>query len=183
MLRPERVVTAAAVLFFAAACQRQSEVQPVDSGTAPAAAMEGPKTDAPREGPPAELPPAMVSYREGDAAFAAGDHAKAIEKAQAATRADPSLTIAWNLLGRAQAQQFAKSRDAAAAKQAHAAFERAVKLDPNFLPAWQNLAELYEREGRMKDAAEAYGKVLAIAPDHPEKARLEAFIRTAGATQ
>ena len=41
-------------------------------------------------------------------------------------------------------------------EEAIAAFNEAVKLDPNFVEAWQNLAALYERKGDTKKALEAF---------------------------
>lgn len=44
-----------------------------------------------------------------------------------------------------------------------AAFEEAVKIDPTFSDAWQNLALLYEKTGQSKKALEAFKKAKQIA--------------------
>jgi tetratricopeptide (TPR) repeat protein len=43
------------------------------------------------------------------------------------------------------------------------AFEEAVKLDPSFTDAWQNLALLYEKTGEEKKALEAFKKAKKLA--------------------
>jgi len=43
-----------------------------------------------------------------------------------------------------------------------------VKKDPNNLPAWVELGNLYFDSDRPKDAVEAYGRYLAIKPDNPD---------------
>jgi len=43
------------------------------------------------------------------------------------------------------------------------AFEEAVKIDPNFTEAWQNLAVLYEKLGQEKKAVEAFRRSKKIA--------------------
>ncbi|MEA3213048.1 MAG: hypothetical protein QOE70_6105 [Chthoniobacter sp.] len=43
------------------------------------------------------------------------------------------------------------------------AFEEAVKLDPTFADAWQNLAALYEKNGDEKKAMEAFRRAKKIA--------------------
>ena len=48
---------------------------------------------------------------------------------------------------------------------ARASFEAALKLDPSYLPALDNLAQLDTLEGRPADARERYRKALARTPD------------------
>jgi len=43
------------------------------------------------------------------------------------------------------------------------AFEEAVKIDPTFTEAWQNLAALYEKRGDEKKAVEAYRRAKKLA--------------------
>lgn len=47
--------------------------------------------------------------------------------------------------------------------EAIAAFEEAVKLDPTFVEAWQNLATLYEKVGDKEKALEAFRRSKKIA--------------------
>lgn len=158
-----------------AACEENKPVT-VDAGQ-PAVTVPPKSTENAGVG---TLPPAMESFREADAALQAGSYDEALTRAEAATKADPNLILGWNVLGRAAAAKFQKTHDAASAKRAREAWGRALKLDPNFLPAWENLAALEEADGRPKEAADAWAKVLALAPDHPAKARIQAFIADAG---
>jgi tetratricopeptide (TPR) repeat protein len=47
--------------------------------------------------------------------------------------------------------------------EAIAAFEEAVKIDPNFRDAWQRLAILYDKTGQEKKAIEAFRKSKDVA--------------------
>ncbi len=43
-------------------------------------------------------------------------------------------------------------------------WQQAVKLDPNYAPAWNNLAIAYEHEGKFDEAKKAYEKALELEP-------------------
>jgi Tfp pilus assembly protein PilF len=47
-------------------------------------------------------------------------------------------------------------------KEATYRWERAVKIDPTYAAAWNNLAIGYEQEGRFEDAQKAYEKALDL---------------------
>ena len=47
--------------------------------------------------------------------------------------------------------------------EAIAAFEQAVKIDPNFTEAWQHLAILYEKMGQEKKSLDAFRKARKVA--------------------
>jgi Tfp pilus assembly protein PilF len=47
-------------------------------------------------------------------------------------------------------------------KEATYRWERAVKIDPTYAAAWNNLAIGYEQEGRFEDAQKAYEKALEL---------------------
>ena len=51
---------------------------------------------------------------------------------------------------------------------AEAELRRALELNPKYLPAWMNLANLHEDRGDRDAARAAYAQVLALQPDHPE---------------
>lgn len=55
--------------------------------------------------------------------------------------------------------------------------DEALRLNPRYVPALLNLGNLHEDRGRKAAALEAYGRILALDPDHPE-----ALSRTAGLT-
>jgi tetratricopeptide (TPR) repeat protein len=119
---------------------------------------------------------------QADRALQEGKAGEALEKGAAAAAADPSNVLALNLSGRAAARRFAEARSPEDAERARAAFEGALAVDPRFWPALQNLGELCEAEGKPADAARAYRRLLAQAPDHPERGRFEAFIARAERT-
>jgi len=45
---------------------------------------------------------------------------------------------------------------------------RALQLNPKYLPAWMNLANLHEDRGEREAACAVYARVLALHADHPE---------------
>jgi Tfp pilus assembly protein PilF len=47
--------------------------------------------------------------------------------------------------------------------EAIAAFQEAVRIDPNFTEAWQRLAALYEKKGDNKKAIEAFRRSKKVA--------------------
>jgi Tfp pilus assembly protein PilF len=53
------------------------------------------------------------------------------------------------------------------------AFERSIALDPNNAMAHRNLAIALDREGQATAAAAHYRAFLALAPQHPDRARVE----------
>lgn len=149
---------------------------------------DNPKQEAPPPAPPvaaqasageAKVSDAIQLIRDADAAFQAGDLDKAIEKSEAALKIVPTHALALNVLGRAAATKYEATHEQKDADKARDAFTRAAQSNPTFWPAWQNLAELAEREGKPKDAAEYYKKVLAASPNHPDKARFEKLIAAA----
>jgi Tfp pilus assembly protein PilF len=51
-------------------------------------------------------------------------------------------------------------------REALAHWERAVKLDPTYAPAYNNLAIGYEQQGEFEKARNAYEKALELNPDN-----------------
>lgn len=49
-------------------------------------------------------------------------------------------------------------------KEATYRWEKAVKIDPTYAAAWNNLAIGYEQEGRFEDAQKAYERAVALDP-------------------
>jgi tetratricopeptide (TPR) repeat protein len=173
-MRPFAIAAAAALIL--AGCKGSCGSS--GSGTA------GPSTPETRAPPPpdpsAPLPDAIKLLREADAALQAGRLDEAITRGEAASAAAPSNPVIWNVLGRAHAARWAQGKDEAEAKKAREAFTRAATASPDFWPAYQNLGELNEQAGLIKEAADAYRKVLQAQPNHPDKAKFEAAIARAG---
>ena len=130
----------------------------------------------------APLPPGVRLTREAEAALQAGRTEEALERARAASDAEPRSVLAQNQAGRAAAARFARTGDPADAALARSAFEQALALDPGFWPALQNLGELEEARGDRAGAIAAYRRLLVAQPSHPERARLEALVAGAGMT-
>jgi len=159
-----------AVALLASACRPSC-------GTAPGAGPGTPAPPPPSKASSAPVPDAIQALRDADAAFQRGDLEEAIRRAEAA--AASGSPVALNLLGRAHAARFERSKDGADARKAREAFTRAATASPDFWPALQNLGELEEKTGRLKEAADAYRKVLEAQPGHPDRARFEAAIQKA----
>jgi Flp pilus assembly protein TadD len=51
-------------------------------------------------------------------------------------------------------------------KEATYRWERAVKIDPTYAAAWNNLAIAYEHEGQFEEARKAYEKAVALEPNN-----------------
>jgi Flp pilus assembly protein TadD len=51
-------------------------------------------------------------------------------------------------------------------KEALYRWERAVKIDPTYAAAWNNLAIAYEHEGQFEEARKAYEKAVTLDPEN-----------------
>jgi tetratricopeptide (TPR) repeat protein len=168
-----RCLWALAVLGLAAAgCKCRSEEGGVDSG---AVAL-----DAGGGAAEAKVPEPVKWLRDADSAFQHADQDTAMQKAKAVIERQPGNAVAYNLLGRAAAAKFDTSRDPKLAAEATAAFNKAFEVNPSFWPAMQNLAELEHKQGHKREAADLYRRILALQPNHPEKARWQQLISEAG---
>jgi tetratricopeptide (TPR) repeat protein len=132
-------------------------------------------------GPPPGVTPAVQLVREADAALQAGRLDEAIERSKAALKLEPEQLLASNVLGRALLQRYEKGKkpeDLSAAKEA---FEGALRTNPDFWPALQNLGAMAEAQGQLTEAAGYYQRLLKAEPKHPERERLEQLISLADA--
>src|SRR5688500_4133958 len=101
-------------------------------------------------------PAAMKHLREAAAALARRDLDTARNASLAAQAAAPELPDAPNLLGMAAFE----AGDLAAAERA---FRDAVRLNPRYASAWQNLGATLERAGRLGESADAAHRALGLA--------------------
>ncbi len=46
-------------------------------------------------------------------------------------------------------------------------YNKAIDLNPDIFPAYNNLANLYKEEGRYREAMALYREALRISPGHP----------------
>ena len=91
-----------------------------------------------------------------------------------------ALLLAGVLVGATSAPAFANDRDEAKMqvqfgirvaqlglwREALAHWERAVKLDPTYAPAYNNMAIGYEQQGEFEKARGAYEKALELNPNN-----------------
>ena len=52
--------------------------------------------------------------------------------------------------------------------EAEAAYRWAVKADPNFAPAWHNLADLLDESGRLTEAVDCERRALTADPQYAD---------------
>lgn len=84
---------------------------------------------------------------------------KSIDTLEAKTRQNPDDVQAWIQLGH---QYF----DANLSKDAIAAYEKALAIQPGNANVWTDLGVMYRREGQPKKAIEAFDRAIAIDPTH-----------------
>jgi tetratricopeptide (TPR) repeat protein len=94
----------------------------------------------------AQTPNAQSQYQQGHDALVRGDHDKAVDYLEKAVALSPQNARYHYQLGNAYGQSAASSGMFSAmskAKKAKAEWERAIELDPNFVPARFSLLEFY----------------------------------------
>lgn len=114
--------------------------------------------------------------QEGFVHFQKQEYDQAIASYQKAVKLDPKAAAAYNMLGMAYRFKFQQLRNPELQAQEIAAFEKSVELDPKYWVAMINLGATYYYRGEKAKAAPWFKKALALNPDHPEKAQVEAMI-------
>lgn len=116
-----------------------------------------------------ELPPrasADGTVSKGKELLLAGRLGEAVASFESATKIDPWSSDAWFHLARALRAEGDPFR-------AMTAFERALEIRTNHLPALRALAGLYEEKGFRRKAAEALERAFAAAADAETKATVK----------
>jgi tetratricopeptide (TPR) repeat protein len=116
-------------------------------------------------------PVPALRERAREAAFL-GSLAQAEELLRQAVTLAPADAEAWTDLGVVLVRRTQTRRGIDA-------LERSIALDPNNATAHRNLAIALDKEGQATAAAVHYRTFLALAPQHPDRARVES--RLAGA--
>jgi Tfp pilus assembly protein PilF len=111
------------------------------------------------------LPVPVLRERAREAAFL-GSLAQAEELLRQAVTLAPGDAEAWTDLGVVLVRRTQTRRGIDA-------FERSIALDPNDATAHRNLAIALDKEGQATAAAVHYRVFLALAPQHPDRARVE----------
>jgi len=81
-------------------------------------------------------------------------------------------------MAKSQLGDFAFGASTAEKKAAERQYREALKLDAGYAPAYRGLGELYEDWERYQDAADAYGNYVRMAPNAPDKKRIQRKIKT-----
>ncbi len=104
---------------------------------------------------------ARVYNARGEALFATGDLAGALDDFRTAARTDPELAAAYTNIGRVQ---LARGRNVEAA----AALERTLDFDADNPRVFALLGKAYALSGKTAAAVEAYGQAIAQDPESPD---------------
>ena len=113
-------------------------------------------------------------YEKGDAAYAKGDYAAAIQYYEKVTEMNPKFAPGFNALGLAQKANNAKLSEVAWY------FKTAVELDPNYAEAYDNLGKAYYGLGHFDKAEEYCLKAIAIDPKYVSAKLSLAWIKLLG---
>ncbi len=118
-------------------------------------------------------------FEEGALLVKKGKYDEAIKKYNKGLRIEPRSAVGYNYLGMAYGFKYEQLRSLDWRENEIEAFKKAVELDPNyFLPYW-NLGQTYYEMGNFKEAARYFKKGLEIAPEHPNRERIEKMIQAA----
>ena len=114
--------------------------------------------------------------QEGFRDFQQQDYDGAIKNYEQAITLGVKSANAYNMLGMAYRFKFQQTHDPALQESEIISFQKAVELDPKYLPAVINLAATYHSRGDQAQAAVWVKKALALNPNAPEKAQIEKLI-------
>jgi tetratricopeptide (TPR) repeat protein len=135
----------------------------------PSAPLVSPLPSAP---PPEPLRAPELRDRAREATVL-GSLARAEELLQRAVALDPADASAWNDLGVVLVRRGQLPRGIEA-------IQRSLALDPQNAEAHRNLAVTLEQDGQTVGAAAHYRAFLALAPGHPDRAKIEQRLRFPG---
>jgi tetratricopeptide (TPR) repeat protein len=121
-------------------------------------------------------------FREGEQQVAAGKLDEAIASYEAGLELEPGSAAGHNLLGMAYRLKYNALRSSEWKEKEIVAFERAEAADSTFWPAFINLGATLYYMGNPEGAASHFERALALYPQNPERAQLEAMIREGAGT-
>ena len=136
---------------------------------APLVSSAPPISPLPSVPPPEPLRASELRDRAREAAVL-GSLAAAEDLLHRAVALDPADASAWNDLGVVLVRLGQRPRGIEA-------IQRSLTLDPQHAEAHRNLAVALEHEGQTLGAAAHYRAFLALAPGHPDRARIEQRLR------
>jgi tetratricopeptide (TPR) repeat protein len=116
---------------------------------------------------------------KGQNAFKQGKYDQALQAYEQALKKEPRSAVIHNLKGMAYRFQYNQLRSADLKEKEIAAFQKAIEMDPKFIPALVNLGSTYYFSDKKPEAAEQFKRVLEIMPKHPEAEQLRKMIAEA----
>jgi len=123
--------------------------------------------------------PTQTLIEKGQAAFKQGKYDQALQAYDQALKKEPRSAAIFNLKGMAYRFKYNQLRSPDLKEKEIAAFQKAIEMDPKFIPALVNLGSTYYFSDKKKEAAEQFKKVLEIMPRHPEAEQLKKMIAEA----
>lgn len=114
--------------------------------------------------------------QEGFSHFQQQDYDGAIKNYEQAIAMGIKSANAYNMLGMAYRFKHQQTHDPAPPESEIISFQKAVEIDPKYLPAVINLAATYYSRGDKAKAAVWFKKALELNPQHPDKAQFEKMI-------
>lgn len=114
--------------------------------------------------------------KEGFIHFQQQDYDGAIKNYEQAVAMGVKSPNAYNMLGMAYRFKSQQTHDPKLQESEIISFQKAVELDPQYLPAVINLATTYYSRGDKAKAAVWFKKALQLDPRHPDKAQFEKMI-------
>jgi tetratricopeptide (TPR) repeat protein len=110
---------------------------------------------------------------EGQEAFLHQQYEKALQAYEKALQKQPNSAVVYNLIGMAYRFQYNETLSPDLKRKEIAAFAKAVEIQPDFFVALVNLGSSYYFDGKKKEAAPYFRRVLDRMPNHPEAEQLK----------
>ena len=123
--------------------------------------------------------PTQTLLEKGQAAFKQGKYDQALLAYDEALKKEPRSAVIYNLKGMAFRFKYNQLRSPDLKEKEIAAFEKAIEMDPKFIPALVNLGSTYYFSDKKQEAAGQFKKVLELMPQHPEAEQLKKMIAEA----
>ena len=114
--------------------------------------------------------------QQGFSNFQQQDYAGAIKNYEQAITLGVKSAYAYNMLGMAYRFKFQQSHDPTLQESEIISFQKAVDLDPKYLPAVINLAATYHSRGDQAKTAVWVKKALALSPNPQAKAQIDKLL-------
>ena len=115
-------------------------------------------------------------FARGDAHFKAEEYDRAVEEYKAGLAVSPKSAPAWNRLGMTYRLMYNESRTSNWKTLELDAFQHAVAADSTYWPALVNLGATLYYLGQKEEAVPYIRRSIALNPQNPDRAALEALL-------